>query len=170
MGLRNYCYSVFMLDQNSWNSDFVDVLSVACWSMSKPVQTFPTDKEILSLLEDPRQKSLKRFTINQTSLILLPDFIIFASIPVKVKKILPTSSILDLDTSDEYLILKTSKKDYKFQMDSAKRSQDWSSEIKGVLIKRHIICWMCKEANLVKVVSACAKCGKMICWVCKCMH
>jgi len=55
-------------------------------------------------------------------------------------------------------------------MDSAKRALDWSEEIKSVLVKTSLLCSMCQEINIVKVVSACKKCGKMVCWVCECEH
>ena len=163
-------YTKYGQDQSSLLYELIEIISLACWQMTKTLKTSPKEQEILSMLEDPKQKQLKRLNFQLHSLILFENFVIFSQIPLKINKILPVEEILDVCAEEEKILIKTSSKNLYFQTDNNKRASDWTAEIETLIQRTEKICWVCKEVNLVKVVSQCFKCGKMVCWVCECAH
>jgi hypothetical protein len=168
--LQKYLYSKYSKDQSTSLNEIVEIISLASWRLTKSLKTAPNEKELISYLEDPKQKPIKRLTNQQNSLIIFDNFIIFASAPLKVQKIVSFDDVLEVSSNEETLEIYTKHKTLSFKTENSKKAAEWVLEIENLVDRPQIFCGICGEVNIVKVVAPCFRCGRLVCWLCECLH
>ena len=123
-----------------------------------------------NFLQDPKNVPIKKISFEQSSLVLVPNFVVIASLPIKIKNIIPISFVLHVYVFDETLVIKTRLGSFLFTFNSNKKAVEWMFEVENLIILESNVCTICRDSNLLKRIKPCQVCRKRICVLCKCNH
>lgn len=163
-----YCYWHHNKDKHIL--EILEIISCLLCRFDKMIIQAPTHEEVNSYLQDSKNTSIKRICLQQNALILIPNYLILATMPFKVKSITPFAAIQDIYTQNETLIISSEGDSLTFNFDTNKRATDWMREIESLILPKSYVCSQCGEANLLKRIVNCAVCSKRICVLCECRH
>jgi hypothetical protein len=78
--------------------------------------------------------------------------------------------VLEVSSNEETLEIYTKHKTLSFKTENSKKAAEWVLEIENLVDRPQIFCGICGEVNIVKVVAPCFRCGRLVCWLCECLH
>jgi hypothetical protein len=150
--------------------EVLEIVSSLLWRLDRCKLDRVSADEITSWLLDPKNLNIKKICIDQNCLYLIPDYIILAYHPFKVRSIIPLSSVLHMTAETQALIITTPQETFSFNFDSTKQAADWMAELSSSIPLKSYVCTKCKDMNLLKRITECSVCFRSVCILCECVH
>ena len=168
--LQKFVYSYWSIQKSSKFYEILDIISSLQWKLDKSIFIIPNHEDMNNFLQDPKNVPIKKISFEQSSLVLVPNFVVIASLPFKIKNIIPISFVLHVYVFDETLVIKTRLGSFLFTFNSNKKAVEWMFEVENLIILESNVCTICRDSNLLKRIKPCQVCRKRICVLCKCNH
>lgn len=131
--MQKLVYKYYHISRSKSLLETLEIVTSVLLKVSKPICILPKAEQVIVFLQDPKNINAKRVTVQQNSLIIVKEFLLFASVPFKINTIVPLKNILDTSVDEEVLIIHTNRKEIKFTFDNSKRAVDWMGEIDNIV-------------------------------------